>query len=356
MTSPWHFVLPSDHDLPSGGNRYNEQLIRALRGAGQPVEIVDFATYREALATDSIGYFFVDSLFVRDLALLPQHRPAKTHTVFVLHHLESMDPPLPKTQEQCETEERAAFIHVDSFLVTSSFSEHYLRERRISQPIIVVEPGITMLGIAMPGLARPGLARPGLAMPTPIRSPDHGQVAALMVANLVARKGILPWLQTLATVTKATDAFTLTIVGRADLEPDYAEACQQFARQQPLLRHRVHFTGALPHAHVEEYYARAQLLVSAARMETFGMALQEAKAYRVPLLILAGGYAEQHVTSDYDGYVFNSLTEIAEFFVDLVRSPERLAALQANATAQRPAIRYGWDEAAQRLMQQLGSG
>ncbi len=341
MVVPWHFVLPPDHDQPSGGNRYNEQLMQALRRAGQPVEAVDFDTYQEALATGHSGYFFVDSLFVRDLALQPEYASKNAYTVFVLHHLESMDPPLSKTQKQCDAEEQAAFTQVDCFLVTSPFSEQYLQERGISQPIIVVEPGITVSGIEVPK-----------------RSWAFGsrQVAALMVANLVDRKGILPWLQALAKVIKPTDAFTLTIVGRADLEPVYAEACQQFAHQQPLLRHRVHFTGALPHTQVKEHYVRAQLLVSAARIETFGMALQEAKAYQIPLLVLAGGYAERHIRSDCDGYVFNSLTKIADFFVDLIRNPNQLAALQTNVNAQRPTDSYGWDEAAHWLMQQFVVG
>ena len=335
MALSWHFVLPDDHHLPSGGNRYNEQLIRALRRASQPVEVIGFDTYQEALSTDQSGSFFVDSLFVRHLAAVARPRARAMHTIFVLHHLESMDPPPGKTRKQCWAEEQAAFAHVDTFLVTSSFSEHYLREHRIYQPVIVVEPGIE---IATP------------------QKPVSDTVQALMVANLVTRKGIFPWLQQLATLLQVTDTFTLTIVGRTDLEPAYAEACQQLVNTHPVLREKAHFTGALSYDQVQEYYASAQVFVSAARIETFGMALQEAKAYRVPLLTLAGGYAEQHVASDCDGYVFRNLHEMADFFVDLVRSPPKLAALQDKVASRLPTARYGWDEAARSLIQQLMPG
>lgn len=338
---PWYFILPPDRDLPSGGNRYNEQLLQALRRASQPVQVINFAAYREALTIDQPNRFFIDSLFVRDLAALPAFSNRKTHTVFILHHLESMDPPSYKSRQQCLSEEQRAFTGVDSFLVTSPFSEQYLRKQRIRQPIVVIKPGIDT----------PNTASSRIAIS--VQPPQPTATSALMVANLVERKGILPWLQAFAAVVRATDAFTMTVVGRTDLEPNYAAACQQLVLQHPLLRHRVHFTGTLPYGQVEEYYARAQLLVSAARMETFGMAIQEAKAYRVPLLVLAGGYTAHHITADHDGYVFDTLTEIADFFVDLVRNPARLAALQAKVDAQQPAAGYGWDEAAQQLIQQF---
>ena len=333
MTLPWYFVLPADRDRPSGGNRYNEQLILALQRAGQPTAVVDFEMYREALLTRQPGSFFIDSLFVRDLAALAIAHAKHPRTIFIVHHLESMDASSGSAQRQYPQEENAAFTHVDTFLATSSFSERYLRKQGVSQPIAVVEPGIEMR-----------------AQPRKVRSE---KMQVLMVANLIARKGILLWLQALAAVLQPTDAFMLTIVGRTDLEPAYAEACRQLTSEQPLLRPNVHFTGALPYHHVEEHYNRAWLFVSASRMETFGMALQEAKAGRIPLLTLVGGYAGQHVSSGHDGYVFGTLAEMADFFVDLIRNPARLEDWQVTIDAQPPGATYGWDDAARRLIQQL---
>lgn len=329
----WHFVLPTDHHLPSGGNRYNEQLIQALTRAGRSVRVVSWSAYQAARQADQASCFFVDSLFVRELSRLPRFATKPLRTIFVLHHLESMDPPLGKTRPQCRAEEQAAFALVDAFLVTSSFSQQYLRTHGIRQPIVVVEPGITP--------------------PSTLRPPPAHFVRALMVTNLITRKGILPWLQQLATVVDDTDSFELTIVGRTDLEPDYAAACQQAVATHPALSRKVRFSGALPHEQVLRHYAEAHVFVSAARIETFGMALQEAKAYRVPLLTLAGGYAARHVASKSDGYVFGELPEMAKFFVDFVRSPSARAAWQAKAAQQVPATVYGWDDAAQKLIRQL---
>ena len=333
MTLPWYFVLPADRDQPSGGNRYNEQLIRALRRAGQPTVIIDFAAYQEARRHDRPGRYFVDSLFVRDLASVTDPPPANLRTVFIVHHLASMDASSEDERAARLAEEAAAFVHVDTFLATSSFSERYLREQGIHQPVVVVEPGLDVASEPREFYA--------------------DKVHGLMVANLIARKGILPWLQVVADRLKPTDAFTLTIVGRTDLEPAYARACRRWVEQQPALRSRVRFTGALPYYEVEEYYLRTHLFISAARLETFGMALQEAKAYRLPLLILAGGYAKQHVTSTSDGHVFNTLAEMADFFVDLVRTPAQLKDWQTTINARPPSTKYNWNQAARLLTEQL---
>lgn len=333
MRPTWYFVLPTDRHLPSGGNRYNEQLIRALRRAGQPIDEVDFVTYRQARAHQTSGCFFVDSLFVRDLAQLPSLPTRSVRTVFILHHLASMDPPPGATAPPYWKDEQTAFATVDTFLVTSSFSESYLQDHSVRQPIIVVEPGVTVFP------------------PAPPHCSDTVQV--LMVANLVARKGILPWLAQLAELTKPTDVFRLTIVGRTDLEPAYATACQQLVRKHPVLSERVRLTGALPYAQVQQHYQRAHLFVSAARLETFGMALQEAQAARLPLLTLAGGYAERHVTTDTEGYVFTQLGEMAKFFVDWVRKPAELTRWRTQLAALPFTAPYNWDTAANQLIQQL---
>ena len=333
MASVWHFVLPADHDQPSGGNRYNERLMQALMRTGQPVVATNFEAYQTARRADREGCYFVDSLFVGALATLTEPHSKQLRTVFVLHHLDSIDTPPGHERVMKQAEEKTAFAHVDAFLVTSSFSESYLQALGVRKPVIVLEPGMDTIGLR--------------------QKPHANETSVLMVANLIARKGIFPWLQTLTNVLKPTDAFTLAIVGRTDLEPVYAEACQRYVEEQPLLRSRVRFAGAMPYEEVEQYYLRARLFVSAARMETFGMALQEAKAYRIPLLTLVGGYAERHITASHSGYVFTTLAEMAKFFLNLVRDPARLESWQTDITTQPSSAIHSWDSAARRLIKQM---
>lgn len=338
MTKPKYlntftFVLPPDRHLPSGGNIYNEKLIEALRTAGHSVEIIDFATYQSAIRQDIPGLFWVDSLFVKEMpSLIPAH-PNKAKSFFILHHLESLHPPLGNTSDQIFNRDERAVLHLfNGFLVTSRFSAHYLKTRGFRQPAMVVEPAIDLVELPQ------------------LHSGDS--VRALMVANIVEGKGILEWLTHLGEVSTASDSFTLTIVGRTDMEPAYAQACQQEVKSNTILQEKVHFTGSLPYPEVLNYYAQSNLFVSASLMETFGMALQEAKAYRIPLLAVKGGYVESHIKVGKNGYIFNSTARMANFFIDLVRDQARFAVLLEQVVQERPSV-YTWQQAATSFWQQF---
>lgn len=323
------FVLPSDRHLPSGGNIYNEKLIEALQEAGHDTEIIDFAAYEAAIQQDLQGVYWVDSLFVKEMQSLLSLHPQKAKSFFILHHLESLHPPSGQTAERIfDRGEKAVLNFFNGFLVTSRFSENYLRSRGFRQPIMVVEPAVEQ--------------------PVFSPSPAKDTIHALMVANIVERKGILDWLTCLGEITTASDPFTLTIVGRTDMAPGYALACKEQVASNAALREKVLFTGNLLHHEVLQYYAQSNLFISAARMETFGMALQEAKVYQMPILALKGGYVENHVKN---GYIFNSTAKMANFFIDLVRRHTKFAALLEQALREQPMM-YTWQQAAALFFQQ----
>lgn len=331
-SKPLYFILPEDHHLPSGGNIYNKKLIEALRRAGHTIEILNFSAYQQAIKQKQSGCYWVDSLFIRDISTLPAGKTANVKSFFILHHLESLHPPPGKSSDEVFAHEQAALSFFDGFLATSAFSEKYLRSRGLLQPIVVVEPA--------------------LDLPLPGRSLQHDQVRALMVANVIERKGILPWLQHLGRLAKASDRFSLTIIGRTDMEPAYVKACRQEALSHTGLCDKVLFTGALPHAAVLQYYARGNLFISASRMETFGMALQEAASYHLPILTLAGGFAKSHVDTGNGGYVFNSTAGMANFFINLARDQVKFTTLQKQIRQRRPSPGT-WQHAAALFFQQF---
>ena len=53
---------------------------------------------------------------------------------------------------------------------------------------------------------------------------------------------------------------------------------------------QIHFAGSLSREQVQEKLQTATLYLSTSSMETFGMALQEAKAFGLPILALKAGY------------------------------------------------------------------
>ena len=276
MRKPWYFVLPEERTLPSGGNIYNEHLIATLQSVGQPVNIISVEAYINAVEQDQAGVYWVDTLMLDHLdGVITQH-PQRACSLLIVHHLNSLSPAKGQSRENLLAQEILFLNWFQGFLVTSSFTGDYLRQQGLSQSIIVVEPGIASADI--------------VTLPKSIET-----VRALMVANLVERKGILPWLHQLARLLQPTDSFSLTIVGRSDIEVDYANRCRDFLREHPLLHHRVRLAGSQHPQQMPIFYQQANLLVSAAIMETFGMALQEARAHRLPILAVQGGYTAQHI-------------------------------------------------------------
>ena len=84
------------------------------------------------------------------------------------------------------------------------------------------------------------------------------------------------------------------------------------------------FLDEIPQAQVFDQLARSALLVSASRMESYGMALAEARAHGTPILARAGGHVAAHVDPAAGGQLVADEAELAHAFVALLRRPTEL--------------------------------
>jgi glycosyltransferase involved in cell wall biosynthesis len=252
--------------------------------------------------------------------------------VLVVHHLPSLEPGLAPDDPSLAVESKAlpAF---DAFLVTSPFTRDFLGRRGFAASQVLTIPP-----------APPAVARRARSLETPL--------GALVVANLIERKGILELLEALAPRLAPGDRFSMEIVGRGDIAPAYAERCRR-AVEGSRLGERIRFAGAVPHARMGEFYERAGVLVSAAKMETFGMALQEARAFGLPILARDGGHARAHFTHGQDGLLFSSIEALADGFLELARDDAKAERLFDRAQSLPPAAGETWALAARRLVEQL---
>jgi glycosyltransferase involved in cell wall biosynthesis len=108
----------------------------------------------------------------------------------------------------------------------------------------------------------------------------------------------------------------------------------------------VHFHGVLEPAQVAAQLHSVDLLVSASRHESFGMAVAEGAACGVPVLAFAVGEIASFVVHGRNGWLLPPTASDGEFALELqslLRAPQRLHA--ARACAQRPSI-GNWDDAA----------
>jgi glycosyltransferase involved in cell wall biosynthesis len=232
--------------------------------------------------------------------------------------------------------ERQALLAADAFVVTSGFMRGALEALAApKKPILVVEPCI--------------IAEAALVTPE-----ARAELAVVVVGNVTSGKGLEPWLRALEGVLVESDGLRVSVVGSLQLEPEYAARCQRLVRESALLKSRVVFLGSLSQPETLALLARSQLLVSASRMESYGIALAEARAVGVPILALAAGNAAAHVASAAGGELASSDEQLALACVRLARDRALHRQRLGKARTQAGVSRAGsWLDAARSFMAQL---
>ncbi len=330
------FVLPSDSHLVSGGNIYNRELLAAARRQ-RSVDAMSVAEWERAVAAGEPGIFLVDTLNMSEfMRAVRDPRPRGQRFVLVVHHLPSLEPGLPADHPALALEAEA-LPRFDGFLATSRYTAELLRARGLPGACMTVSP-------ALAPRPRPALEyRPG--------------VRGLIVGNLIPRKGVLPFIDALADAAAAGDRMEIDIVGRSDLDPEHARDCVAAARERGLMEGdgdvKIRFRGPVAYDVMDDFYRTASLLLSPSLMETFGMALQEARAFGLPILACKGGNAAAHIDDGTSGHLYDSVRDLVTGLMELVRSPDAMRRLFASAQAVRSGADYTWDVAAREFLRQI---
>lgn len=313
MIRHW-FVVPPLDGPPSGGTLYNRELLRELSSRPQRFGVLELEAAESALRAGAGGYFWVDSLFLDRFESLWQKNDGRHRLALIAHYLPSLvEHGDGLSRAQLSRAEAFALSHVDAALAPSAFMKRTLLRLGLVRPerCFVVEPG---------GFARDRLERP-------VRADG---VRAVMVANVTAGKGVATFLRALASELSPHDALKLTIVGRLDAESSYARDCQELVRTEPALEARVSFAGCCSPTQVVAELSASNLLVSASRMESFGMALAEGRTLGVPVVALGAGNTKALVDPAAGGTLVGDLRALARVCRDLSRdrpAHERAAAL-----------------------------
>ena len=329
--SHW-FVVP-DLDGPlTGGTLYNRELLAALSRAGFPARALDITSARRALTEASPGFFWVDSLY---LEVLSELRELSRRVGLIVHYLPSLlasggDP----AQTHLGPAESLALGSAQAFLVPSKFMRDAIGGLAGSdRTVLVVEPGRFADGVGAP-------AEPGSG------------VEAVLVANLLPEKGVARFLAALADELLEADRLRLSIIGSSELDVRYAATCRDLVSENPRLRERVVFEGALPPLTVVARMSSKNLFISASVMEAYGMALAEARTVGLPIVAREGGNVGVLVDPRAGGELARSDAELAKACVRVARDPRahvlRLERARRAALGPRP-----WSEAARELIAQL---
>jgi len=337
ITAPITFIIPDVNAFQSGGNIYNKHLIEGLIQCGCTPQVLSLTAFKALNPKTLKGHYFFDTLYFTQLNNLFHLRHKNSQFFLIVHHLESLYPPKGYTQDTYFQEKEFPFLkQYDGFLTSSQFTANYLTTKHLFQPKIVISPAITYT-------------------PKQISPKKAAPINALMVANLVERKGVLPFLKKLANpiLINENKNLTIHIVGSDKIETNYARKCLSIINDTPTSNQIVQYHGQLAPFQLKPFFENANLFISTALMETYGMALQEARAFKLPILALDGGNIASHIESGINGFVFDKLDGLIQQLMQFTEQPVLLEQLLSNINTLNKADGYDWKSAAQLLLKGL---
>lgn len=335
------FVVPDLDGPVTGGTLFNRMVVASLERAKVACRVCPAVAARAELSHAGLDdVFWTDSLFLELLPDLARCRHRRARLGLLVHYLPSLvtsvvsrGPDLASWDlSRSETEALSA---ADLVLVTGGYMRGVVEralERGVVPPprLLVVEPGRLSAG--------------------PVELPQP-PVRAVLVANLLPGKGILPFLRSLAEQTLASDQYQLDIVGGADLDPDYARACER-AADEGRLHGRVRRLGERSPEATVRHMASCNLLVSASMMESYGMALAEARCLGLPIVANRGGNVDALVSERAGGEVVSDSSGLARAFLAVCRDPIELQRRKAAALAD-PLPPRSWTTVADEFLEGL---
>lgn len=334
---PALFVVPASDAPPSGGNRYNDGLIAGLGAEATRSEPAQLTHERLV----SCSRVWVDSLYLDQLPALRARTPVGTPLCLLAHSLPSLlrqasglDP-----TRLCDRE-RGLLSLLDGALAPSRTMQGWLHERGATFPVCVVEPASEH------------------AFST--RTQD-GALRAVVVANIIPNKGVLPLLQALARQleARATEAspaaLRVHIIGRRETDPVYTRACEHELATSAVLAACVQLVGTASYESLLGELGAAHVLLSASRVESYGMAIADARAAGCVVLARRGGHVEHLVSTEAGGALVDDDDALVTHLLALVDDRASLSARLALAARHKPPAR-SWDDVAREVRSLLADG
>jgi glycosyltransferase involved in cell wall biosynthesis len=283
---PLAFCIPGDIGLPTGGYRYDREVLQRLPAQGVAATHVELgggfphpSNADVERAVDVLkGVSPRTTLLIDGLALgamPPDLIAALPHRVVALvHHPLGLEAGTPR--------ERAAFLMENETAVLAA-ARHVIVTSPATRRILIADFGMTDRKISV---AEPGCARHPRATGT------GAPFQVLAVGAVSARKAYGDLVKAMAGITDV--AWRLTIAGSLDLSRDAVRQLRD-AIDASGCADRITLTGALDEAHLAASFAKADLFAMSSLFEGYGMALTEALARGLPIVTAAGGAAAETV-------------------------------------------------------------
>ena len=280
------FVIPGSLDSPTGGTRYDRDVLARLSKfeiVANPLLVAacyPFPSDTDRLATKqsflsaSVDLFLIDGLVFG--ALSDQELAALQKPVLVLLHHPLADETglAPDTANQLYLREKHNLQHAQAVIVTSQKT----KDRLIAHYDVKADD----ITVAEPGVTKPDR----ITIRSPL-SPDK-PAKLLSVGGISPRKNYGLVLDALALLPNQ-HKWIWTIAGRLD-DTNETQRLQKKTQDLGLIE-QVQWLGSLSEERLAALYHDSDILLYPSHYEGYGMALDEALAYGLPVL------ASDHIPS-----------------------------------------------------------
>ncbi len=330
-------MVPGDINTLTGGYRYDKHIIEGLHQYGWTVELVTlsgdypFPTDQQRTLAGEIlsglpdkATVIIDGLAYSTLPaqIRPHHQRLKI--IALIHHPLALETGLDAQQSAfLKTQETQALQLAHRVITTSASTKASLSEYAVpASQITTIRPGTHAAQLA--------------------QGSGTDLINLLCVATLTARKGHSVLLNALS--DHQDKHWHLYCVGSTERDPQISAGLFRL-RDKLQLQHRVTFTGELDDTHLRRYYQQSDLFVLASYHEGYGMVLDEAIAYGLPIVATnAGAMADTIPTGAALLVTPGNSPALGDALASFMTNTTLRTQLRSQACAAR-SIRRSWEQA-----------
>jgi len=282
------FVIPGDINLPTGGYRYDREIIRALRQEGSDIKLISHEGTYPRPSTDDLARAIasVDAMDKADIAVVDgllggaapnfmKKLSTRMPTVALIHHPLCLENGLDENVVQAlEGSERKSLAFVDGIITTSPATTRTVSE--------IFSYPIEKISTVIPGVER-GKRSIGNS---------GGTIKLLCTGSIIERKGHEYLISALASL-KHLD-WRLDCIGSTEFDKKLFEKLQAKVMNENL-GDRIVFHGSVSQESMEQAYASADVFVLPSLYEGYGMVYAEAIVRGLPVIGTTAGAIPQTV-------------------------------------------------------------
>lgn len=337
----WYVVVPGDPEQRTGGYNYVRQVVAELTALGEAVSLSGLPGHfpepdaEAATAMDTLlasipeqSLVVLDGLAMGAMPDLLARHQGRLNLISLVHHPLADETGLsPEEQDRLKALETRALAAVSGVITTSEFTATRLAAFQVPPDRIRV-------------------VAPGVAHRQPTVRTDTNSPALLCVASLTPRKAQDQLITALAELTAFP--WYCTLVGSPGRAPAYAAGLVRQINDAGLAG-RVHLAGELSDRALDQAFVAADGFVLPSLYEGYGMVVDEALSYGLPVIASNGG-ALRH-TADRPGvrqYEAGNRGQLADTLRVWLTSPDALAADQRAASRTARALR-SWADTGDRF-------